>query len=167
MAKTDLNAQRLRELLDYDPGTGVFVWRMKKARASAGDVAGFSTSHGYFAIKVDGHRCYAHRLAWLYVYGEWPVDHVDHINGNGEDNRICNLRDVPRTINAQNMRRAHADSRHSKLLGVSSSHSLKNPWAAHISINGKLRHLGHYPTQELAHAAYLDAKRAHHPGCTL
>ena len=89
-----LTADCLREMLSYDPETGDFVWLLDRGpKISAGELAG-NTSHaaGYRTIRVNYHKYLAHRLAWLYVYGEWPKDEVDHINGETDDNRLCNLR---------------------------------------------------------------------------
>lgn len=96
---------RLQELLEYAPETGAFRWRVNRTSVRAGTVAGRLDSKGYRQISVDGQRYAAHRLAWLYVNGEWPMHEVDHVNGIRDDNRIANLRDVARIINMRNKRR--------------------------------------------------------------
>ncbi len=85
---------RLKELLDYDPATGLFRWRVTVgSRANAGTVAGSSlNAHGYCVCRVDGKKYYLHRLAWFYVHGVWPPHQIDHINGVRDENRIENLR---------------------------------------------------------------------------
>ena len=100
----DLTAERLREVLAYDAETGVFTWRDNRgSRAPAGSVAGnVSHQRGYRQIRVDYNRYLAHRLAWLYVYGEWPAAQIDHINGQTEDNRIVNLRPATQRQNCLN-----------------------------------------------------------------
>jgi len=161
MAKTDLTAQRLRELLHYDPETGVFTWLKKpNRRIVVGSVAGNFTDDGYRAIRVDGRIYRLHRLAWLYAHGRWPDNYIDHIDGNPLNNRICNLRDVPQSVNLQNLRSAKKGNA-SRFLGVRKH---RNKWQASITIDGKYIHLGEYFEPEHAHAAYLTAKRIHHQG---
>jgi len=91
--KTLPTQERLKELLDYDPTTGLFYWKKPTARCiKVGDAAGYQQK-GYTIIKVDGKKFYAHRLAWRYVYGEDPLSlSIDHINRDRTDNRISNLR---------------------------------------------------------------------------
>ena len=93
MAKADLTAARLRELLHYDPDTGVFTWRVRRGVASAGSVAGNTTKDGRVSIYVDNISYRAARLAWLYVYGEWPIKDVGYKNRDCRDTRIDNLMD--------------------------------------------------------------------------
>ena len=161
-----ISQKRLHELLTYNMETGEFVWLVNRGTIKAGASAGTYTSNGlgYRQICVDGHVYIAHRLAWLYVYGVWPSHAIDHINGNPSDNRIKNLRNVSLLVNQQNQKKAHRSNRHSKLIGASLS---KNKFRARIKINGKDVHLGTFSTQELAHAAYVSAKRIHHEGNTL
>jgi len=129
----------------------------------AGAVAGYVGNDGYVRIRASGTRFLAHRLAWFYVHGTWPVGEIDHINGDRSDNRIANLRDVSRLTNRQNMRRAQADNR-SGLLGVSLAN---NRCKASIRSGGKNHHLGYFSSPEAAHAAYVAAKRQRHDGCTI
>jgi hypothetical protein len=87
-----LTVERLRELLTYDPETGELRWRVTRRRAAKGSLAGTLNRNGYRNIEVE-QRCYkAHRLAWLYVTGEWPKETIDHINCKRDDNRWANLR---------------------------------------------------------------------------
>ena len=98
-----INQEQLKELLHYDPETGVFKWKIAIShRIKVGDVAGSTNSTGYVHIKIRQKRYKAHRLAWLYNYGKFPEDQIDHINGLRDDNRIINLRAVTRTENARN-----------------------------------------------------------------
>lgn len=162
-----LTAERLRELLAYDPGTGTFTWRVRSARRiKVGDAAGCDNGYGYLRIRIDGVEHKAHRLAWLYVNGLWPVSQIDHINGLRDDNRIGNLRDVSQSVNSQNLRSATAQNKSSGLLGVS-WHKRDSRWVAQINIDGKKHHLGYFNTAELAYAAYLEAKREFHAGCVI
>jgi hypothetical protein len=160
----DLTAQHLRELLDYDPETGVFTWRVTKGpRAQAGAVAGSRRADGYLSIKIDGTHYKCHQLAWLHHYGKWPEGDVDHRNGGHADNWIDNLRDVPHAVNMQNRTAARTGSK-TGLPGVT---VYRKRFVAQIMTAGKQKHLGVFDTPEEAHAAYVEAKRARHEGCTL
>lgn len=161
MAKADLTAQRLRELLHYDPETGVFTWRVACRGTAAGDVAGCVIDGGYIRITIDKRFHRSHRLAWLYMTGTWPANDIDHIDGNPSNNALANLRDVTRSVNLQNRRAAMGHNTTSGVLGVSSK---RNKWRARIKVDGRHVSLGHFDTIEEAQAAYLEAKRAHHPG---
>lgn len=92
---------RLKELLHYDPNTGIFTWRVNRRGrfARKGSVAGTVDFNGYIAMGVDNRRYYAHRLAWLYVFGYYPPEDTDHINEIKTDNRIVNLRCASRSEN--------------------------------------------------------------------
>lgn len=165
--KSTLTAERLRELLHYDPETGVFtrlVATVRGARFAAGTVAGSVHSQGYRTICIDGRSNKCHRLAWLYMTGEWPADMVDHANGIKSDNRWANLRSADRALNMQNLRKAQTNSR-SGLLGVCIER--KGKFRAEIRFDGKRLHLGTHETAEAAHAAYLEAKREFHLGNTI
>lgn len=163
---SELDSTRLRELLSYDPATGVFTRKVGSPRSPVGSIAGGSDHKGHWVIRVNAKKYFAHRLAWLYVHGVWPAGVVDHINGDGMDNRIDNLRDVTQSVNMQNLKGARKDNRAAKLLGVTWSKQ-HNRWRANITITGKATFLGLFNTAEEAHAAYVAAKRQHHAGNTL
>lgn len=158
-----LTAEQLRELLDYDSETGVFRWRGARGRSKAGSVAGHVRKDGYRLIQVDGRIYMASRLAWFYATGKCPKGDIDHKNGSHDDNRVENLRDVSHSENQQNQRRARKDS----ITGLLGSSPLRGKFQATIKVNGKSRHLGLFITAEGASAAYIEAKRRLHPGCTL
>ena len=156
--------ERLIELLDFDPKEGVFYWKKKNVSSNGrkGNVAG-SEIRGYRYLGLDGGRYLAHRVAWFYVYKVWPQYLLDHVDGDGLNNKISNLRDVPPTVNSQNMRWAHRDSQ-TGLLGV---RLMGSRWQARIRVWGKEMYLGTFGTPEEAHEAYLTAKRRMHEGNTL
>lgn len=153
MSKID--STRLRELLKYNQRTGVFTWRMSAgSRCTVGAVAGSVERQGYRVIGLDGQLYKEHRLAWLYVHGVWPTNTIDHKNGKRDDNRMCNLRDVPHSENMRNLSKPRSNNT-SGYLGV---YPYKGKWHAAIRIDGKQKVLGVYETPEKAHAAYLKAK---------
>lgn len=167
--KRKLTVERLREVLDCSRALneGAFVWRGYKGFKRTdlvGKRAGTDDGKGYTIIKVDQVIYPAHVLVWLHAKGEWPQHEIDHINGEHSDNRIENLRDVTRGVNAQNIRRPQSGKPSALPLGVSPSRGL---FVAQIRIAGRQTNLGRFATPETAHAAYLAAKRAHHPGCTI
>jgi hypothetical protein len=154
-----LTAERLRELLHYNPETGVFTWRVNHRSVKAGSVTGCPSSSGYLRIVVDGRLYTAHRLAWLYEYGAWPKDQIDHVDGVRSNNAIRNLRSCTRAENMQNQRPPSTNS--SGYLGVSWRGGSK-PWRAQICWARRVINLGNFPTPEEAHEAYLKAKRELH-----
>lgn len=158
-----LTHERLKEILRYDHETGNFYWKVALAtHIKIGDKAGFLDSR-YIRISIDRKRYQAHRLAWLYVYGKFPEQHIDHINGVKTDNRIENLRDVDILTNNQNMREASKSS----TLGILGVSPRNGRFRARIGVNGKIINLGTYDTVEEAYQAYLEGKRTHHMGSTL
>lgn len=164
---SDISTDRLRELLSYDPETGIFRWlRKRRGLVCEGDIAGGFVRGGYLRIQVDGHGYSAHRLAWFYMTGEWPKGDIDHRNGGRADNRWGNLRDLPARLNRQNLRAATSRNKSCGLLGVS-WHPRPRPWRASIRVDGKKLHLGYFHTKEEAYATYLSAKRVLHPANTL
>lgn len=168
MANEILTLERLRETVRYEPETGVFTRKIRLAqRHQVGDRADFIITGGHMAgysrVCIDSHRYLAHRLAWLYVSGEWPSGLIDHINQNRSDNRICNLRLADFSINGQNISRPRSHGR-SGYLGASWDQQ-SGKWRAQITVNGKRTMLGSFENPELAHDAYMRAKREIHPGC--
>ena len=161
---TSLTAGRLRELLSYDPETGVFTRRVatgRHDRHKAGEPVGWRDPDGYVLTSVDGRDYRTHRLAWLYVHGTWPAAWLDHIDGNTSNNRISNLREATPAQNAQNQR---LDCRASKsgLLGAHWNKG-RQTWFSRIQYNGRSKHLGNFETPELAHEFHCLAKAMIHP----
>lgn len=166
MAAAILTAARLRELLRYDPDTGAFIRLSARASSHIGKQAGcVNKSLGYVIISVEGATYYGHRLAFLWMTGEWPHGQADHINGERADNRWCNLRDVSKTANVQNVHKARRHNA-SGFLGVRKARR-GSRWDSMITVNKRLTYIGSFASPEEAHAAYLEAKRRLHAGCTL
>lgn len=162
-----LTHERLIELLDYAPDSGIFTWKVFRGNtATAGTVAGSVDSSGHVQIKVDGLTYQAHRLVWLYVYGLMPDKEIDHRNGIRCDNKISNLREASHSQNLQNQRKARIDNKSSGLLGATWNKRDKK-WQAQIGISGKKKWIGAFDTAEAAHSAYLNAKRELHSFGTL
>lgn len=155
-----LTQSRLKTLLNYDPDTGVFTWLgITGRRARTGDLAGTTHREGYRHVQVAGRRYQAHRLAWLYMTGAFPVAGIDHINGIRDDNRMINLREATQSENHQN--RAKRSDNKSGFIGVSRD-SGRQKWRAYIKIQKRNKHLGYFDSPEAAHAAYLAAKARLH-----
>jgi hypothetical protein len=144
---TDLTADRLREVLDYDPETGVFRWKVS-ACGLAGQEAGSTNGLGYLRIRVDGKRYVASRLAWLYVHGRWPSDRIDHRDRQRARNPIENLRESTRVQNKANQTR-----RKDNLTGFKGVHKVGARYQARFG--PKAKHLGLFATPEEAHARYV------------
>jgi len=135
-----LTQERLKELLHYDPDTGVFTWLVSKGRGKAGSEAGTLNKIGYRILGFDGKMHRAHRMAFLYMEGEIPKEEIDHINRDKGDNRWSNLRHVSRSVNMRN--RPLVSNNRSGVIGVCWSKST-GKWQVLISIeSGKQKHLG-------------------------
>lgn len=142
--------ERVMELLSYNPETGALTW-LKFRGGSApqiGEEAGSGTLDGHRNIGIDGIRFLAHRIIWLYVYGNWPSVAIDHINGDPLDNRLCNLREASTQQNCMNQKR-HKNST-TKYVGVT-FHKISQRWRARMGQT----HIGWFASEEAAHEAYL------------
>ena len=153
--------KQLFGLVCYDRDTGVFSSVCPRYLGKPIGIA----RHGYWYVNVCGRAYRAARLAWFYVHGAWPKHHIDHINGDRLDNRITNLRDIPRQANNQNIHRPFKTNK-TGFLGVDFD-KRNNRYRASIRHNGSNRTLGRFDTPEEAHEVYLNAKRRLHEGCTL
>lgn len=170
----ELTRERLKDFVHYDPESGVFLWKerlekhfqdAKYSPASvqaatwnkkyAGKRAGRTHGKGYVAMTIERRGYLAHRLAWLYVYGEWPV-HIDHINRDKQDNRIANLRSVDNATNHRNMPKLSTNT--SGVTGVR-WHKQMQKWAARINTQGREIYLGLFENLEDAVKARAEANR--------
>jgi hypothetical protein len=147
-----MDIEQLKERLSYCTKTGVFKWNETVKNQCKGTVAGQITPQGYVRLNIQGKKVLAHRLAWAYVYGAFPVGHLDHIDRNKANNRIDNLREVSVKENAQNR---------NNLKGAY-WHKASKLYCSRIQKDGKVTHLGYFKTEEEAYAAYLKAKQELH-----
>jgi hypothetical protein len=159
-----LTQERLHSLLDYDPATGVFCWRMTRRNSKQNKIAGTVCPKGYRRISVDARIYLAHRLAWLYQTGVWPSSELDHISRLRDDNRFVNLREATRTTNNQNI--GFCTDKLSGYRGVG-WHKASNRWRARIQSQGTLFELGYFDSIEAASAAYVAAAKQYHPTRTV
>lgn len=146
---------RLKELLHYDPVTGIFTnLKQRNYNAPVGKRAGKVVSRGrYRMIALDGLDFYEHYLAWLYVFGMWPTMQIDHWNGDGTFNAIDNLRD---STQSENMCNAQRQVGVSGLIGA--YFDLRRlTWYSKIELGGQSWYLGKFDSDKQAHEAYLEA----------
>lgn len=132
--------QKILSLFSYDPSTGIITNIVSRGRAKAGGEAGTKTPLGYRVITVGYKRILAHRLAFVFMTGSLPDGEVDHINGDGMDNRWENLRVVSRAENMRNVRRSKYNM--SGISGVTWIH-IRSKWGAQISVGNKTKKLAY------------------------
>jgi len=158
----------LESVLSIDDQTGRVFWRAKAFKnCIIGKEIGNVSGCGYREVRLFGVRTYVHRVVWRMRVGMLTQGcHIDHIDGDRLNNRLSNLREVTCSVNLQNQKRARRDNK-SGALGVAPHPCVKGKFTAQITLNGKKRHIGVFTTPEAAHAAYIEAKRELHAGCTL
>lgn len=149
-----ISYDRLKHLLDYDPETGAFRWKITKGRAKLGQFAGATDAYGYRVIRVDGVLYKAHRLAWLHTHGEWPSGLLDHINRAPGDNRLCNIREVTPSENMHNAKRKSK----SGVAGVR-WRTERNRWVAQIRVGYRNHVIGSFESKQEAIEARRQAER--------
>ena len=151
-------SERLKEVIEYDPETGLFCWKMSagKNNGHKGRLAGNVAQHGYVQIKIDYKVYYAHRLAFLYMTGVWPTKFIDHLNRNRSDNRWVNLREADRSVNALN-----SGPNTKNKSGVKGVSVLKN---GRFKVYYRGAHLGYHDTLEEATRARSIEEDKHGPG---
>jgi hypothetical protein len=161
--ETDLTLEFLKSRVEYDPAHGVFLWRNGYGGRISGGLAGRKTTPhrdgGYWRVTIDNREYKAHRLAWFYMTGEWPSPEIDHINGDGLDNRWSNLRLATKSQNKANNRRYKNNK--SGFKGVSWSVEAQK-WHATIQVKGKQIYLGRFTDIREAAEAYRKAAAEHH-----
>ena len=155
-----LTFRRLNQVLDYEPSTGVFTWRAaNKYNPHKGSVAGHvSKRDGYRYIILDYRHYTASRLAWFWMTGKLPAAEIDHKNTIRDDNRWRNLRPATSSQNKQNA--SIRINKNTPFKGVS-WHKHSHSYRAYITLEGRHVSLGYFHSAEKAHAAYIQASRAH------
>lgn len=150
----------LRNILKYDPETGLFFWLVSRTNTiKIGQLAGSPHNKGYWQISINGKKYLAHRLAWFYMTGEWPNPEVDHEDLNKRNNKFSNLREATRNGNVQNV--GNRKNNTSGFKGVSwNAYSKK--WMAQIQFNKTSKILGHFDDKESASICYSNAAKWYH-----
>jgi hypothetical protein len=153
-----LTQEKLKAVLDYFSSSGDFIWKVTRGGlAVKGVQAGTIRGRGYFSIRVLGRCYYAHRLAWLFIYGNFPKE-VDHVNGNRLDNRITNLRVATRSQNSANQILRGMNSSGFKGVVWDKKRSL---FSARIKVQGVMLNLGRFKTAQEAAITYDFAAAKH------
>lgn len=149
----------VREILHYDSETGIFTWKSRKRSGGValGSVAG-TIKDGYIRIKILNKAYRAHRLAWLYVHGEWPSSRLDHKNGIKNDNRLDNLRLCTHAENIWNSKIPITNTSGYKGVCFNIGHK---KWQASVTVKGKRLNLGYFDDPSTAHQAYVSAAKSH------
>jgi len=162
--REDLSAKRARQLINYDPEDGSFTWNQGRGGMKPGEKASYifeskpdqpGGGNTYRRIAIDGTSYMAHRLAFLVQTGEWPNE-IDHIDGDGLNNKWSNLREVSRSGNCKNRKRRTDNT--SGYTGIS-WHKVTEKWQAGISVNGERKYLGLYENLDDAVEARKRAER--------
>lgn len=156
MKTRTLTHARLLELLHYDPDTGYFTWTIDRRKIKAGSLAGRTHKAGYRVITVENVRQYAHRLAWLYMTGEWPTDQIDHKNTDKSDNHWSNLRAADGSENLWNVRGGRGMS---GIKGVQ-WHKKTGAWRARCVMRGTEFTLGYFQDPELAELVIMEFRES-------
>lgn len=159
--KRHISQERLKEVLDYNPCTGIFTWMIRiGARANIGVKPGTVDNGGYLKIVINGQAFMAHRLAWIYVYGgDISSSEVDHINGDRLDNRIENLRLANRNENSWNQKIKASNT--SGVKGVSWDKTAKK-WRAQCMVNGVKCFIGRFNSISDAERAVVSFREKFH-----
>ena len=141
-----ITQQELKELLHYNPKTGIFRWKKKvSTKINIWQIAGNLDRHGYLKIQIDKKEYRAHRLAWLYETGRFPKEQIDHKNHKRTDNRIVNLREATHQENGKNL--SMYSSNMSGATGVCWDKRRKK-WRSFIRDNGKQIHIGYFKNKK-------------------
>jgi hypothetical protein len=159
-SRLDLTAEYVRQIFEYNPITGILIWKIKPAKyINPGTKAGNIDSRGHMTVRIRGKGYLIHRIAWLYMTGSWPDQEIDHIDRNRANNSWANLREATSTQNQYNSSK-HKDNT-TGFKGVC-YHKRDRKYTAQIMKSGKLLHLGYFNTPEEASKAYNEASKQLH-----
>ena len=148
-----ITQEELKEVLEYDPATGEFRWRVSRGpTAKAGNRAGSLHHTGYRMLRVYGHRYLEHRLAWLYMTGNFPAKQVDHRNLIRDDNSWDNLREA-----SQGQNKANGHKYQNNTSGYKGAYKCGKRWRSGIKLDNKQINLGTFDSAKEAHLAYCKA----------
>lgn len=155
VSKKDITQEYLKEILNYDPVTGIFTCKSKRGKKHPGQIAG-CVRNRYLTITLNYKRYHASHLAWLYVHGKFPNNYIDHINNNPMDNRLENLREA--TLQQNQWNKGLQKNNTTGFKGVSIDKSVANGkrYRARAKTNGKEKIIGYFYTPEEAHTAYCE-----------
>jgi hypothetical protein len=155
-----ITPEELCKIFDYNPETGLLFWKVRNSkRVKIGDVAGHKTPENRVLVGIHGKTYKAHRVIWAIVTGKWPEFMIDHINGDGCDNRLCNLREATKSQNMMNV--GIIKSNTSGFRGVGWS-KVSQKWRAYIKVGNKDIHLGLFKNIEDAKKARIEAAIKYH-----
>jgi len=152
--KDDIEVERLRSLLRYEPESGLLYWNVTGGSRQAGSVAGTLRKQGYVNVCIGGRFYRAHRVAFALHHGRWPLGEIDHLNRVRNDNRICNLRECTKSENGRN--KSVYKNTASGIRGVGWDRQ-RNKWKASLYQEGKKISLGRFSTAEEAEQCVIAA----------
>lgn len=158
--KSPQTFEEISKEIEYHPGFGLFQWKIKGRKRKFNILfAGSLHLNGYRIIGIYGKKHRAHRLAWLLSTGVWPINDIDHIDGDPSNNRIRNLRQAAKSENLWNCK-----IQSNNTSGVKGVHwdSRRGKWVAQIKINGKIKHLGRFTDIKDADACIINARELNH-----
>lgn len=135
------------------------TFKYKNGRLFRGNSeAGWLQQNGYRMVSYKNKKYLTHRVIWYLLKGKWPDGDIDHINGNRQDNRIENLRDVNNVVNLHNVSKPNIDNQTSGFRGVH-RHSQNGNWISQITFKKRVYHIGVFDCPKKAHEAYLRKKK--------
>jgi hypothetical protein len=154
-----ITQNRLKEVLDYNPITGIFIRKIRINKVKAGSIAGTKTAQGYLSVSIDGRPYLLHRLVILFMTGSFPEKQVDHINGIRTDNRWMNIRNV--SVQENSFNRVPNKNRELQVKNVYWIPKLKR-YRVKMKINKITTHFGYYDDLELAELVAKEAQQKYH-----
>lgn len=145
-----ITLEKLKQILRYDPISGLWIYLKSRGRCKAGSIAGTLATNGYILIYIDGIPYMAHRLAWFYMTGEWPKEEIDHKNNIRDSNEWENLREATRVENIANSPKFSTNNS-----GYKGVYYHNGKYEAAITFNNERLYLGSFDTPQKASEAYI------------